>query len=418
LKLEANDHHSLADLDFLLRNELKADPTAPCAFFMSGDESDESTAFVGAPGAGTTARVRLGAASLETGMQIAYVPHPQSPVFSLEVEQAVETAQAENVAARAIERTGDTPKVPAFDAKELERSIESEEHECCGHSHGECGCGCGEHDCECGCEEHQGEHSCGSESAECGCQESAPSPEEERERQEARASFPAELVEKLDEALDAADDSDDLVPAGIFPALVSALEACSNAADLDRLSTAVGAELDEWARHAIDNFGSSPSELAGLAKRLAKITGKAEDQSLIVSSLTEAGSYAEALGALEALPVHSRLGEDWKNLKRATIQSLAGDSASAEAGLRALLANQWLSGNLRARAFDLLLEILGDGGREQEARKLTQAEKAHSEKLDSLRRMTFERAGTKVSPNDRCPCGSGKKFKKCCGMPA
>jgi uncharacterized protein YecA (UPF0149 family) len=21
----------------------------------------------------------------------------------------------------------------------------------------------------------------------------------------------------------------------------------------------------------------------------------------------------------------------------------------------------------------------------------------------------------KVKPNDKCPCGSGKKFKKCCG---
>jgi SWIM/SEC-C metal-binding protein len=27
-----------------------------------------------------------------------------------------------------------------------------------------------------------------------------------------------------------------------------------------------------------------------------------------------------------------------------------------------------------------------------------------------------ERPAPKVSPNDYCPCGSGKKFKKCCGM--
>jgi uncharacterized protein YecA (UPF0149 family) len=25
------------------------------------------------------------------------------------------------------------------------------------------------------------------------------------------------------------------------------------------------------------------------------------------------------------------------------------------------------------------------------------------------------RAGRKVGRNERCPCGSGKKFKKCCG---
>jgi uncharacterized protein len=28
---------------------------------------------------------------------------------------------------------------------------------------------------------------------------------------------------------------------------------------------------------------------------------------------------------------------------------------------------------------------------------------------------THRRAGTKVGRNDPCPCGSGKKFKKCCG---
>ena len=25
------------------------------------------------------------------------------------------------------------------------------------------------------------------------------------------------------------------------------------------------------------------------------------------------------------------------------------------------------------------------------------------------------RAGPKVGPNEKCPCGSGKKYKKCCG---
>ena len=28
-----------------------------------------------------------------------------------------------------------------------------------------------------------------------------------------------------------------------------------------------------------------------------------------------------------------------------------------------------------------------------------------------------KRAGKKVGPNDPCPCGSGKKYKKCCGSP-
>ena len=29
----------------------------------------------------------------------------------------------------------------------------------------------------------------------------------------------------------------------------------------------------------------------------------------------------------------------------------------------------------------------------------------------------FKRLEKKVGPNEKCPCGSGKKFKKCCGRP-
>ena len=29
--------------------------------------------------------------------------------------------------------------------------------------------------------------------------------------------------------------------------------------------------------------------------------------------------------------------------------------------------------------------------------------------------ITFRREVPKVGPNDPCPCGSGKKYKKCCG---
>ncbi|MFK7740657.1 MAG: YchJ family protein [Planctomycetota bacterium] len=29
----------------------------------------------------------------------------------------------------------------------------------------------------------------------------------------------------------------------------------------------------------------------------------------------------------------------------------------------------------------------------------------------------FKRLDKKVGPNDKCPCGSGKKYKKCCGKP-
>ena len=34
----------------------------------------------------------------------------------------------------------------------------------------------------------------------------------------------------------------------------------------------------------------------------------------------------------------------------------------------------------------------------------------------SARRLPPRRSATKVGRNDPCPCGSGKKYKKCCGL--
>ena len=33
----------------------------------------------------------------------------------------------------------------------------------------------------------------------------------------------------------------------------------------------------------------------------------------------------------------------------------------------------------------------------------------------SERKSTLVRAEKKIRPNDKCPCGSGKKYKCCCG---
>ncbi len=34
-----------------------------------------------------------------------------------------------------------------------------------------------------------------------------------------------------------------------------------------------------------------------------------------------------------------------------------------------------------------------------------------------MQNSTFRRTTPKVKPNEPCPCGSGKKYKKCCGKP-
>ena len=44
--------------------------------------------------------------------------------------------------------------------------------------------------------------------------------------------------------------------------------------------------------------------------------------------------------------------------------------------------------------------------------------KATSEGFDgmSAKRTVVKRAAEKIGPNSPCPCGSGKKYKKCCGL--
>lgn len=39
-------------------------------------------------------------------------------------------------------------------------------------------------------------------------------------------------------------------------------------------------------------------------------------------------------------------------------------------------------------------------------------------KDDSLGKAPVKRENAKIYPNDPCPCGSGKKYKQCCGRKA
>ena len=52
------------------------------------------------------------------------------------------------------------------------------------------------------------------------------------------------------------------------------------------------------------------------------------------------------------------------------------------------------------------LEQLGEQGYAQEAPQAEPEPEVH---------FTFHRETPKVGRNDLCPCGSGKKYKKCCG---
>ena len=75
-----------------------------------------------------------------------------------------------------------------------------------------------------------------------------------------------------------------------------------------------------------------------------------------------------------------------------------------------------------------LKEVCEDTGRPDEAKEFgEQAERLRQKPLSAARpRPSSGPASSsgpaarrvKVGRNDPCPCGSGKKFKKCCGSPA
>lgn len=52
---------------------------------------------------------------------------------------------------------------------------------------------------------------------------------------------------------------------------------------------------------------------------------------------------------------------------------------------------------------------------EQKAEREEVAKVTGTNKDDSMAKAPVRRGGDKVYPNDPCPCGSGKKYKQCCG---
>jgi len=53
--------------------------------------------------------------------------------------------------------------------------------------------------------------------------------------------------------------------------------------------------------------------------------------------------------------------------------------------------------------------------RQEELASLQLGSGAPEEPTESHALQQQQRAGDKVGRNDACPCGSGKKYKKCCG---
>ncbi len=67
--------------------------------------------------------------------------------------------------------------------------------------------------------------------------------------------------------------------------------------------------------------------------------------------------------------------------------------------------------NIREETVRLLFHVRV----EQKVEREQVAKVTGTNKDDSLAKAPVKREVAKVYPNDPCPCGSGKKFKQCCG---
>ena len=70
--------------------------------------------------------------------------------------------------------------------------------------------------------------------------------------------------------------------------------------------------------------------------------------------------------------------------------------------------------NIREETVRLLFHIKI----EQKVEREQQAKITGTNNDDSLPKGPVKRENAKVYPNDPCPCGSGKKYKNCCGRKA
>jgi tetratricopeptide (TPR) repeat protein len=132
--------------------------------------------------------------------------------------------------------------------------------------------------------------------------------------------------------------------------------------------------------------------------------------------LADAGRREEALAQV-AQNLEAMDGDLWVELNAGDVYASLGDVSEAEAKFRSAL-ERAEHDHERGGAGQRLSTLLMSQGRETEVAALQAAERARFERevLMEAERDTVRRLAPKIGRNDPCPCGSGKKHKKCCGI--
>jgi hypothetical protein len=394
--------HTLGDVQAVMAGELGLDPQQHAIFFMSGLLGDTANAlFADAERQGIVWRAALETLDLELGGCIAHVHDLRDPItHRLEIVAAGERvsgveyprilareqppAPATSQAAEA-----DATSVP-FEAAmvaNLQQLLQAagfdDESQAA-----ECHCGCGEEcdgDCDGECESDGDEECrCGAHGEADDCDHAAPPP--------------ADLPESL-------------------AAAHAALQACSSADALGQLENAVGGDVVAWIFGVAQDAVAQASSRQGIELfELLEKRGIEVPWAELASELAYEGEVAQAHAVLaRAASGGVGLMADGRELASAVIAFKEAKVPEAEKLLRQLLGRRWLAGDLRERAVALLSAVLESTGRKREARQLLQAEDRRDRLANEANAGTIRHDAPTPSPNDPCPCGSGKKHKKCCG---
>ncbi|HEY3359670.1 MAG TPA: SEC-C metal-binding domain-containing protein [Polyangia bacterium] len=195
------------------------------------------------------------------------------------------------------------------------------------------------------------------------------------------------------------------------------LDTCPTHEALHELSSAVEDDVLYWLPRFVEGLAQAGQTEAALriADRLAGATNDPGHHDLAVEVLRAGARHDEALARLAQIQHHDQTEADLLRVRVAQVLFEKGDHAAAEEELRRLLGRRWLSGRVREDAVPLLGAVLRAAGREQEAQALERERREQLAAAYPEVPRTVRRDGPKVGRNDPCPCGSGKKYKKCCG---
>jgi len=397
--------HRLHEVHRAIQTAFELDDDHMFAFYMSGKHWDEATEFEPL----RAAQVNLAQLGLKPGKRFSYVFDFGDELWhSLLVESVVDVAKAP-ASPRLVESIGDPPRQYEDDVPELtEAELESVQALV----------PVAEELLQLFEEDDEGADP-DDESLEQGDAAEDDGGDDELDGDEGDGDDPLDRA-GLDEGDEGTDDAPLLQPEALQTAhgLASTLarELAGDGARLALLERAVDADLLSYLVELPRSLADATMVDAGLelASALSSLAPESflGDRAVI---LARAGRREEALGQI-AHNLESLTADAGVLLDAAEAYSALGDDERAEALLRQAL-DSTEDPHDRADVIALLADFLLKHGRAPESAALLAEARASLRAADPgapLPKNLGAPATSAVGRNDPCPCGSGKKYKKCC----